>query len=44
MMISYPLPKEKGKHVSFNLTMFDLGATLGSLVNVLSASNKDTLC
>ena len=32
MMLTYPLPEEKGKHVSFNLTMFNLGAVLGSLV------------
>ena len=35
MMMSYPLPDEKGKHVSFNLTMFNLGASLGSLVRTL---------
>ena len=35
MMMTYPLPHEKGKHVSFNLTMFNLGASLGSLVRTL---------
>ena len=32
MVMTYPLPKEKGKLVSFNMTVFNLGAVLGSLV------------
>ena len=32
MVMAYPLQKEKGKHVSFNLTLFNFGAILASLV------------
>ena len=36
MMMTYPLLKEKGKHVSFSLTMFNLGAILCGLVGGFS--------
>lgn len=38
MMMTYPLLQEKGRNVSYNLTMFNLGAVLGTLVN----SNSET--
>ena len=37
MVMTYPLPKYKGKHVSLNLTVFNLGAVLASLVSTISA-------
>lgn len=33
MLMSYPLPNQKGKYISLNLIAFNVGATLGSVVS-----------
>ncbi|KAK5628334.1 hypothetical protein RRF57_004049 [Xylaria bambusicola] len=42
MLLAYPLPSQKGKHISLNLTGFNTGASLGSISTNLSEATYIT--